>query len=211
MTHYELGKGASAPFPAQSGPVLVCGNAWCLSDDLARVRIDYPDAPVIVVNGAAAHVKAQFLFTQHPRKLGGWIVAQRTRFHNDFTTHASGSLGKLTKLGKPVRDYGDLVQYWWPDARSAGSSGWAARILAKLMGFDEVILCGVPISLGSYEGGKLARDWQREATVKHYQAAVLRDTAYHEGVRSMSGWTREMFGEPDGSIGGRARYVQAQA
>jgi hypothetical protein len=191
--------------------VLVCGSAWCLIDDFARARMDYPDAPVIAVNGAAAHVKADFLFTLHPRKFGGWIAAQRMRFGLGFTTHSSGSLGKLSKMGKPVRDYGHLVQYWWPQARSAGSSGWAARILARLMGFDEVALCGVPISVGKYAGDKMARDWNREATVSHYQAAILRDADNHEGVYSMSGWTREIFGEPDQSIGGRVAHVQAQA
>lgn len=207
MLPYEFGKGVSAPFPPQAGPALVCGSAYSLGDDLARARALYPDAPVIAVSGASAHVKADFLFTLHPRDFGKWIAAQR-RLNDSFTTHSSGSIGRLTKLGKPVRDYGDLVQYWWPDARSAGSSGWAARILARLMGFDEVILCGVPISQGKYAGDKMARDWNRLELVTHYQNAILRDTANHEGVRSMSGWTKEIFGEPDG---GRADGGQAQA
>lgn len=186
--------GASAPpfLPIYDGPVLVCGNAYCLRDDHARAREHYPDVPVIAVNGAAGEVQAEFLFTQHPRKFQRWIAWQRERFGEGFTTHSAGKAHLASKFG--VRERMPWVDYWWEGVASGGTSTWGARRLARLLGFDEVILCGMPLSRGGYANGRMARDFQRDEVIDHYRQMVLRDTDWHEGVRSMSGWTREIFG-----------------
>lgn len=151
----------------------------------------YPDAPVIAVNGAAKAVKAAFLFTQHPRKFPIWITAQR-RHGEGFTTHAAGKAHIVTKLGKA--DPMPWVDYWWDGVACGGTSGWGARRLARCLGFDLAVLCGVPLEAGGYYDGSISKVNRSTATMNHYREQVLADTGMHDGVISMSGWTREVFG-----------------
>ena len=186
--------GATAPVCTHSGTVLVAGNAYCLHDDFQRAREIYGDVPVIAVNGAAGEVKAFALFTQHPRKFPQWIKAQRERFGDDFKTHAAGKAHLKSKFGNVERM--PWVDHWWDNVASGGTSTWGARRMARLMGFDLVVLCGMPLDKGGYSNGKMARDFQRPQLVEHYRQMILRDKDWHDGVCSMSGWTRDIFGEP---------------
>lgn len=186
--------GASAPvYPyTHSGPVIVAGNAYCLHDDFQRAREVHKGTPVIAVNGAAGQVNAFALFTQHPRKFPQWIEVQRERFGDNFTTHAAGKAHLKSKFGHVERM--PWVNYWWEGVASGGTSTWGARRLAGFMGFDLVILCGMPLDRGGYSDGKMAKDFQRDEVVDHYRQMILRDKDWHSGVRSMSGWTQEIFG-----------------
>lgn len=177
------------------GPVIVCGNAWCLFEDFQVATKLYPNAPVIAVNGAARNVRASFLFTQHPRKFPTWISHQKARFWDKFTTHAAGKAHTKTNLGVKIEDW-PFVDYWWDGIATGGTSAWGARRLAAALGFEEVILCGVPLVPGGYAEGGFSKSNKSEETMWHYRSQIARDTDMHVGVSSMSGWTREFFGEP---------------
>ena len=181
-----------ADYPRQhEGPVLVCGSAWTLYPDLRKASVIFPSAPVIAVNGAAAHVAAFALFSGHPRNFPKWIESQSERFGDGFTVHTGGrkNMGAVERY--------PWVDYWWPDVSLMGTSTWGARKMAKLMGFDLVVLCGAPIDVGTYVNGKMAsKAWQRPDAVAEYRRAIESDTAWHDGCRSMSGWTRELLGYP---------------
>ncbi len=168
------------------------GNAYCLHDDYQRAREIYAGAPVIVVNGAAGEVKAFALFTQHPRKFPQWIKAQRERFGDGFTTHAAGKAHLKSRWGNVERM--PWVDFWWNNVASGGTSTWGARRMAGLMGFDLVVLCGMPLDKGGYSNGKMARDFNRPDLVEHYRQMIMRDEDWHKGVVSASGWTRDTFG-----------------
>lgn len=185
--------GASVPlFPHRySGPVLVCGNAYCLSDDLGRARELYPDAPAIAVNGASGNVKALALFTLHSTKMGGWAELQRKKFGSGFTVHGVATAERAAEL----RTIQPWVEYWWHSS-SRGTSTWAARKIATYMGFGPVILCGMPLQRGGYQNGKMAKFFQNDEAIALYRKMILTDPDWHKGVFSMSGWTRELFGAP---------------
>ena len=65
-----------------------------------------------------------------------------------------------------------------------------------MMGFDLVVLCGMPLEIGPYQGRKMAKPFMDVSTVEHYRDFVRQDTDWHAGCRSMSGWTRTLLGEP---------------
>lgn len=159
-----------------------------MADDIERARGVYPDAPVIAVNGAARLIPANFLVSMHPVRFTGrgfrWIARQQ-KFGTDFTVHAP--------LYEPDMPW---VDYWWPDARGGGGSAWAARKVAWLMGFDPVVLCGCPLIAGPYIDHRLYGMMTRENVVDDLCNGILAEPEWHEGVTSMSGWTRELFGEP---------------
>ncbi len=176
---------ASPPYRVEhSGTVLVCGNAFCLSDDLERSHSFFPNAPIIAINGASREVKAFALFSQHPErfvKFGHeWLRRQR-KFHNDFTVHASGK-GELT-----------YIDYWWSIGLGGGSA-WGARKMAYYMGFDTVILCGCPLEIGNYASSQPGMLMTRQNVIDDLRSSIERDVEWHGGVLSMSGWTSELLG-----------------
>jgi len=177
--------GASPPYLfTQSGTVFVCGNAFCLHEDLENAR-KIVDAPIIAVNGASREIKAFALFSYHPQRFMeapySWIKKQQ-KFGSDFTVHGS----KTEDL--------PFVDHWWEGARGNGGSAWGARKMAKLMGFDHVILCGCPLVPGNYAGHIPGDLMTRRAVVDQYAKEIEADTDWHDGVTSMSGATREILG-----------------
>lgn len=190
-------QGSQPGYPhLHSGTVLVCGFAATLWDDLAAVESVKPGLPIIAVNEAAVHLPAFAIYSFHTEaeKLGRWTKEQRENFGDGFTVHGSGSRDFYEHN---IRNY-PHVQYWWAASASRGSSGWCARILAGMMGFDEVVLCGIPLDHRRYADKKPAWYWQsgRTNAVTVFQKAVKADTVHHEGCYSVSGWTRELLGAP---------------
>lgn len=171
-----------------SGTVFVCGNAWCLHEDLEKARKIYKDCPIIAVNGASREVKAFALFSYHPIRFVeapySWIKKQK-KFGNDFTVH-----GARYKKNMP------WVDYWWQGARGHGGSAWGARKVAKLMGFDQVILCGCPLVPGNYASYRPGDLMTRQDVIDRYRIEIESDIEWHKGVKSMSGWTAQFLGYP---------------
>lgn len=185
---------SSPPYPLKhSGPVLVCGNAWCLKEDLTAARAipRLAEAPTIGVNGSSRNIRLDFLFTQlHQDKLPGWIKYQKAWFHSAFTVHSNGD-------GAEAQKY-PWVDYWWSGVAGRGTSTWAARKFAVYLGFTEIVLCGMPLSLGGYCGRELnARHFLHEPSLEFYREGVLEDKKWHVGCASMSGWTRTILGAPE--------------
>lgn len=179
----------STPYPHKhSGPVLVCGNAWCLHEDLAAARKILGDVPVLAVNGASREVKAIALYSCHPHRFvekgSEWIRHQRRLFGDGFTVHSSN---------KPK--HGDLpyVEYWWT-IPGGGGSAWGARKIAKIMGFTTVVLCGCPLLPMNYASDKLGMNMTKPEIVGQYASEIALDTDWHEGAYSMSGKTKDILG-----------------
>lgn len=143
-----------------------------------------PQAPVIAVNGAANEVQAFALFSLHPERFAKWTIEQRQKFGAGFTTHTGGQRDRR------------LADYVWPGASGAGTSAWAARKMAWMMGFDPVVLVGVPLEPGGYAHTSFSQFWHDAGRVQFYRDYIERDQEWHDGVYSMSGWTRSRFGEP---------------
>ena len=183
----EGGREILPPF-SFTGSCIVAGNAWCLHEDLAAARKIIGDSPVIAVNGASREVKAIALYSVHPQRFiekgSEWLRHQRRLFGDGFTVHSSN---------KPK--HGDLpyVQYWWT-IPGGGGSAWGARKVAKLMGFDTVVLCGCPLLPGNYTGHRMGLNMTKPEIVGQYASEIASDTDWHKGCYSMSGKTRDILG-----------------
>lgn len=192
---------AEPPYPwPHSGTVLVCGFGPGFYDDLDRARALRPDAPAIAVNEACKAVKAFAIFTLHPEKLKRFCALQIQSFGDGFTVHSGGRAAESANRQKRFPG----VDYWWAQAAGGGTSSWAAARMARLMGFDEIILCGVPLVHGNYADKGFAKAWREgqkredgRDMLQTYRNYVENDTKWHEGVTSMSGWTRDILGEPE--------------
>lgn len=160
-----------------------------MTDLLAAHEMFGDDTPRIAVNGAARDVRAFALFSYHPKRFVeygyDWIAKQRKRFGNGFTVHASAFVE-----GCP------FVHHWWEGARGGGGSAWGARKLAKLMGFDPVILCGCPMEPGEYFGHRPGMIMAKQEQHDFLRGFIEAEPEWHAGCYSMSGWTRELLGFP---------------
>ena len=182
---------AAPPFPYRySGPCIIAGSANCLFDDLRRARLLYGESvPVVAINGAAREVRAFILASQHPERMLApgfeWARHQKRKFGPGFTIHAPG---------EPQTDIAH-VDYWWPVKR-AGGSAWFGRKVAGLIGFSPVVLCGCPIISGPYVGNhNIGGFMHRDDVVAELRKGIEADVEWHEGVFSMSGFTRDLLGE----------------
>lgn len=99
------------------------------------------------------------------------------------------------------------VDYDWPEmVGMKGSSGMVGALWAKAMGFDEVIMVGIPLSTSvqtyseKYPGAVRGLSFATEASILGWQEQVRlhRDMGRTQGIYSMSGYTRMVFGPPPG-------------
>lgn len=175
-----------------AGTVLVCGYGSTLYSDLATARELRPGAEVIAVNRAAKAVKAFALFTLHPVEMPLlFAVEQTTRFGGGFTTHSGGRAA--THADRADRWTG--IDYWWPRAAGRGTSTWAAAKMGRMMGFDEIVICGMPLDSGNYADKNIAKSFKMPGIVESYRQFIVGDKDWHEGVVGVSGFAAETFGE----------------
>ena len=168
---------------------IVLGSAPCLWDDLIPVPLsNNGEWERIAVNGAGVlcgnplHVWCSI----HGPLLVEWIEKRRA-LGRDMDFEAYGNFADNQESGDVIR---------WNRPNGGGSSGLFTVLIAIELGFDKLILCGMPMdgeeritSGGDIEPGL--------TPYQHYRKGwIQRQGILSEHVRSMSGWTRETFGEP---------------
>lgn len=173
--------------------VLVCGNAITLRDDFHRARKLFPTAPVIAVNAAGRFIKADFLYTLHPDKILEWREA--AEYNAGRPVLSISDEGKRPERGLP--EVPGIV--WVAGTRSGGTSAWSAAKFARLYLRANTVLCGAPVELDVAKNGEFIGLWDDDDVVGPYQRFIAGDVEMHPFVRSMSGWTREVLGAPDGA------------
>lgn len=192
----HLRRGGFMPWPMDFEPpepktdnsdcVVVLGSAPGWREELDAV-VDY--LPIIAVNGVGTLVEEDIAYwvSIHGRGLVKWMPIRAERgFNTDYIAY--GNFQNKDEDGGAIR---------WNRPNSGGSSGLHAVELALELGFDHVILCGMPL-----EGQQRVRSLDGEVTegVCHY-------SSYHDAwekalpkldgcVKSMSGWTAKLLGKP---------------
>lgn len=172
--------------------LVICGSAQCLFEDLAEVQIlvdlifnpasERPQADVMCINHTALY---------YPYFFKHWVTyhkdifkCERKYIKGDVITHSVGD------------DWG--VDKVWQFERYHGTdSGLLAVKVAKALGYKKIILAGVPI-----DGTK--RFFDPVGEVCHFDADNIRlgwdmekrEPDTQDRIRSLSGWTRELFGAP---------------
>lgn len=174
---------------------LVIGDARCVFDDLGYTRVSTTlsellrrfDLDLVVgVNRAALRFPVRLWASLHPEL-----------FHRE-----RGGPGWLSEW--PFRD--DLPELWGPASKPTrgvrpletagrGSSGFFGVEVALALGADRVVLAGIPMTATPHVDDD--RPW--DAANAHLREWTLPETlARFDGrVRSLSGATRDLLGEPD--------------
>jgi hypothetical protein len=190
--------------------ILIIGSAPCVQSDLAAARLLRPHADMIAVKFSVALVHARIAVTHHGDHAERMKRLHRERWGDDVEIHAPKKTFRPEELAH--------IDRIWPElAGVGGTSAWGAARIAKLMGAEEVILCGCPLLPAEYNeayhddavaaaaltvGVKPNRGepWANTAAVRRYQHQIVSDVhrGLAEGIRSMSGWTRAALGGLNG-------------
>lgn len=168
----------------------VLGGADCVFSDLNRaLDIASPDI-VIAVNDVVSYYPGPIdvMVTAHPTYITKkhWL---RTRAERGYSP-----IPRIVSFAPHKDIVTDILPIYWPGASNSGSSGlYAVKVARELLNADRVILCGVPISVKNKHFFHNA-DW-KDALI--FQSTWREVSPLFVGsVRSMSGFTRYLLGEP---------------
>lgn len=205
MSGYGIHKFPMPPIAgAYKGKTLaICGDARCLWDDLealgcrsdlgrGTVRRDGFDFMTVnkVVETFPGNI--EHAYSNEPKLLMKFIAARRNEYSREFEhvqhTHSCNEGAK----------------WRWPWG-GQGTSGLGATLVGVGLGYDRIILCGLPLDNTAHNGephwrrchfetSEAASPRDSEAPNGHWKRAI--DLAFEGRVKSMSGRTREWLGAP---------------
>lgn len=168
-----------------SGVALILGDADCVFEDAERaLHLFKPGAIVATSNiGKDWETDVDVWCTLHPEKAKGWVgMVNAIKARTEAGRNRPETWGHRKAAGI------DRVCADW-----AGGSGlFTTRVALIEKGFSRVVLAGVPMTRTPHYNDK--EPW-REAE-RYHKGWIKRFQEISNRVRSMSGWTEEMFGGP---------------
>lgn len=183
------------PMPSMAGKyegnLLVVGTGRCVWEDLAKVdTVFLSDCDTMVLNDMGTHYPGRFhhWYSNDDKKLPHWFEGRR-----DSHKYVHGSDIRF-HTNHPA-DMGNV----WP-FHGKGSSGLVACYVALALGYDNVLLAGVPWDdSGHYYdppvghkvfGGRKATNFTNEVKDQY----VIDALPFFEGkIKSMSGRSKELL------------------
>jgi len=186
--------------------LLAVGSAPCLFDDVQAALELYPDASLMLINGACTAFRhAEHVLSGHTNKSRLFKEERAKAFpdHPPYRMHATLSYPAQRQENPDITD-------WWGQDKVTGatSAGKAARI-GLALGYDRVILCGCPLDAdaGYWNGeAKVPHDCERFDTpnnprrvITRYRdkmAVLAKQEPFKSQVFSMSGYSRSVLGGP---------------
>jgi len=160
--------------------LVILGGANCVEDDLKRYSPP-DDTEVMVINdmGTRYSGRVDYWVTLHSEKLNNWRSQRNSNWNQNYITIGYPG-AKKTELD--IVDGGD---HW------GGSSGLYAVKHGLKMGFEHIVLCGVPMDSRPNLFRPNESEWKQ---AKAFQEGwVTRMPEMIGKVFSMSGWTKEML------------------
>lgn len=187
-----------------SGTCVLVGDGACAWDDLERLgakskeldgSIKYGNAHFLVVNmmGLRFRGEIRHWYSNDHR----WLLAMNGARRPEFDKHFWPCPRKLHACQGEVQG---IVCWPWD---SAGSSGRCAVLTALALGYERVIVCGMPLDNSGHPGdppwyvGNLRREVADAAdTTENHWWRQSRLKVFKDRVRAMSGRTRDWLGAP---------------
>lgn len=174
---------------------LAVGSAACVYDDVARVTalLGKP-AAIYACNDIGCELeRLDFWCTLHPEHMKRWREMRAERgYPADYETIAPPKT-EMAQHGVWLDQFDRHVSYVFPGMNSSGSSGLYVIKVALDDGHRRVVAAGIPMTSAGKHFKRLGEWEARENFVVGWKHALphIKDT-----VRSMSGWTKELLGEP---------------
>lgn len=171
--------------PKSKKSLLILGGAGCVWKDLET--FDRTGFDVMAINdmGWAFDDRIDFWVTLHPEKMEDWMAKRKG--NKDFQTwsHADIPAARIDKI---------LSEYWKSDDGISGSSGLFAVQVGLKLGYDEIVLAGVPMDGTNNQTGP-KECWNENVALNFRKAWVLQADFLRGRVKSLSGWTKTLLGQ----------------
>jgi hypothetical protein len=166
-----------------SGPLLVLGGGRSVWDDYAKVRPWKGEIMAVNDIGAHLHDRIRHWVTLHPEYLPGWRTYREKHNYGDRVPPMCHS--------HKVREGVDVA---WALSAVGGTSGLFAVKVGLLLGYDEIVLAGVPMT---GDGHYFDPPWYRtefadRANEMEWRSAIR--NLFKGRVTSLSGKTAEWIG-----------------
>lgn len=177
------------------GPLTVLGGGRCLWEDVAALGAPQPKHGIVLPGDIMAcndagqywHGPLQHWVTLHPEYMAGWVKFR---------------LGHGYGEGRKPVTYSHIggagIDRLFPQCAIAGSSGAMAALGGLMLGYDPVILCGVPMDGSAHF---FDPPWvQHHDFIQDHMRMAWADwnRDFFQGrVVSMSGNTRRWLGGPE--------------
>lgn len=192
---------------------IVVGSAPCLHHDLKAALKRYPDAFILTVNGACVEVEhVDAILAGHTNKAEQFTKARRAIFpDSEFEVWASWA----RRGREPKAEYPSVTRWFGPDVISGATSAAKGVLMLLQAGYGPVIMCGCPLDGSGYFDGEskkghgIGHDCRRvgdpaeqdNPAIQSYREKFKRNIGknFKGRVFSMSGFTREVLGAPDGT------------
>ena len=164
--------------------IILGGGKTVLQEYEQAKKLCKPDI-IICVNDIGCEIKECDIWaTLHPEKLGAWISKRNDNGYK---------LPEKIVSFKRVEYVNTILDYRWTGSSGSGSSGLFAVKTALSLGYNKIVLCGVPINKEShYFSSKAWSECDSFSGTWREQQGILK-----KYVRSMSGYTRNLLGYPD--------------
>ncbi len=179
-----------------SGKLVICGGGRSVWDDLGRLGFAHGKrCDVMCINDIIMHFPYEIdhAFSNDFKMLPRWLAARRPRYSRTE---------KRIQVHKLGETQGKIIGWPFP---GHGTSGLNATYIGAALGYDEIILCGIPLDdSGHYFDAPWVRtNFIRECGVRDGNTKFWGNAArniFKGKVKSMSGRTRDIFGEPEGTM-----------
>lgn len=177
-------------FKPCDGTLVIVGSARCVWEDLSKINFRSHD--VMCLNDMIMHFPGELshVYSNDHRWLPKWLEARRPRYVKDF---------QKTPVVHTCQTGASTMKVWpWP---GHGSSGLNACYTGLALGYERIILCGIPLDdSGHYfDPPWVKTNFNKEVPEKNGEPRYWENAAkqYFDGkVKSMSGRTKDLLGAP---------------
>jgi hypothetical protein len=165
---------------------IVLGGAACLHEDMqAAFELFAPDVVIAVKDIGITYPHIDHWVTYHPERLPKELAIRRSKGLADpLFVWTYDKIAIRPKIGIEFR----TVKH------RGGSSGFMGMAVACIVA-DRAVLCGIPMDPKQKHFSRPKKQGWPEATYYRRVWSEHHDE-YKDRVRSMSGWTKEIFGAP---------------
>lgn len=163
-----------------SGPLLVMGGGRTVWDDYAKVRPWKGEIMAVNDIGAHLHDRIRHWVTLHPEYMTGWKKFRLGHHYGD-------AVPPMIHSHKP----GDAIDMVWPLDAVGGTSGLFACYIGLLLGYDEIVLAGIPMDGTGhwFDPPWVSTEFADRATENEWKCAIRQ--IFKGRVSSLSGHTRD--------------------
>jgi hypothetical protein len=174
---------------SRKGNVIILGGGRTVWQDYFNARTILNSYEIICINDIVLHFKAEpvhHLITKHSNIISSLIYIGLTRRRGKVITHS-------TTASKDV----DVC---WDIKDTGGASGLFAAQVAVLLGYEKIVLCGVPMDNSGHYYDPLTPQDNNSTMFNDVSITAWQEMAQIEGlkakIRSMSGRTMALFNAP---------------